>query len=743
MIEGWGVAFVSPLLFSALLGAGLALFILRNRRTPSSMALLALTLAAALWSFGYAMELLLPSPDAKRLWSKIVYIGVVSAPLAWAIFALRFFGSPSWTNRRLYRILLALIPSLTLVLAWTNEWHGLLWREVFLQPVGPLFTLGVTHGPWFYVHMLFSYGLLLWGSIHLAGGLFSSARLFQWQIVLALIAILVPWVSNLLYISRFNPIPYLDWTPFAFTITGLLVTISLFRFQLIEILPIAQRTVFRGLPDCHMVLDRQDCLVDLNQAAEQTLGRPAKQLAGQPLVQLMPELGPHLAQAGFEGEYRSELTLGEGPDLAYYELRIAPLSGEYPLAVGRLVVCHEITQLKKEQSRLELAVAERTQELQQAVVQLQGELAERALAERRFAQMVESAPDAMVLTDAQGIIQLLNVQAELLFGYTRQELQGQNYEILIPPEFRPALGQVVNQFETDPATHQQSFRLEISAMHKDGQLLPLEISLGRLDTAIGYWVTCNLRDISQRVQQEQAQARLLDKIRQSREQLGTLAVRLEEAQELEQRRIAVELHDRIGQNLTGLNLTLRATQSLLPPEEKAALERLEGSLALVEETTRQVRGLMSELDPPLLREYGLLPALRYAVERVNLLAGIQARVSGEEHPPRLPLHTEMTLFRIFRECITNVVKHAQASQVEISFDSNEKTAVLVVQDNGVGFDPQNLPVQEVQPSWGLVTIQERATAIGGLLQVRSAPGQGTCIQIEIHRGAADDQGIPG
>jgi len=736
MTEEWGLLYISPLLFSTILGAGLSLYIVRDHRRPSSKALLALTIAAMVWSFGYAMELLDPQWQAKLTWSKIVYIGVVLAPLAWLVFSTRFFSSPSWTNSHRYRILFLVIPALTLGMAWTNEQHGLLWREIFLQPVGPLFTLGVKYGPWFYVHMVYSYALLLWGSVRLVGGLFNTTRLYRWQIVLALLAVGVPWLSNVFYISRLNPIPYLDWTPFAFTITGLLLTLSLFRFQLIEILPIAQKAVFSGLPDCHLVLDRLDCLVDLNKTAEQMLGQPAESLYGKPLAELVPELGPFMASVGFDKEYMTELTMGKQPDQKYYEVRIAPLSGSHPLAVGRLVVCHEITQFKQEQARLEQAVEERTKELQKAVVQLQNELAERTLAERRFQQMIESAPDAVMMINLDGVIQLINAQAEQLVGYQRDELVGNSYQMLIPEDNCPAITAAVGKLKADTEVNHSSFQLTVVARHKDGQMIPLEVSLGKLETAGGFWLTCNLRDISERVEHEQAQARLLERIQQSRQQLSDLAVRLEEVQEAEQRRIAVELHDRVGQSLTGLNLNLQAIQGMVPPGQTVTIKRLEDSLLLVEETTRQVRGLMAELDPPLLQEYGLLAAMRFAGQKFSERTGLLIWVNGQDDLPRLPHRTEMTLFRITQECLNNVVKHAHATRVQITFTGDNEKVVLSVVDDGVGFDPQQ-PLMESQPTWGLVAIRERANSIGGELLIDSSPGQGACIQIElgIDRGA--------
>lgn len=734
MNEGWGLVYVSPLIFSTILGLGVAQYLFRHRQIPSAVPLLALTLAASLWSFAYAMEFLFPAYETKLLWSKIVYIGVVSVPLAWVIFALRFFGSPDWTDQVGYRMLLGVTPAITLLMAWTNEHHGLLWREVFLRPVGPLYILGVNHGPWFYVHLVYSYALLTWGSARLVGGLFSSPRMYRWQLALTLLAVGVPWLSNLIYISRLNPIPYLDWTPFAFTIAGLLMTTSLFRYRLIEVLPIIQKTVFSGLPDCHMILDRHNCLVDMNQAAELILGMPAKDVYGKPLTEMVPVFAPYLALTNLDDEIQTELSMGDGADRRYYELRIAPLSGQYPLAVGRLVVCHEITLQKQVREQLEQAVAERTADLELAVVRMQSELAERTLAERRFEQMIEAAPDAMVLTDANGVIQLVNAQAERLLGYPRQELVGTDYSELTPEEYRTALQQIAEKFGEAKEDQTRSYSLELSALRKDGQLIPLEISMGELETAGGYWVSVTLRDISQRVEHERAQRRLLERVRRSHEQLRALAARLEEVQEAEQRRIAIELHDRVGQSLTGLNLNLQALQSQLPEEQVEALKRLEDSLALVEESTRQVRGLMGELDPPLLREYGLLPAIRYSAQRFTERTGIPVSVNADDALPRLPERSETTLFRIVQECMTNVVKHAQASQVQITLTKDGDDFVLAVKDDGVGFDPEDLPIQEIQPTWGLVAIEERANAIGGNLRIVSAPGQGACIQIVVKGG---------
>jgi PAS domain S-box-containing protein len=676
----------------------------------------------------------------KLFWAKFQYFGIVTIPLTWFIFAVHYMGAPGWFDRWFkYRIFLTIVPLLTLLLVWSNEYHGLVWRSVHLQAIGPMHMLGIEHGPWFWVYLAYGYVFMLLGSIRLVTGLLGSVRLHRWQITLALLAVLIPWIGNLVYITKLNPVEYLDWTPFSFTVAGLLFSISLFRFQLVNILPIAQQTVFAGLADCLLVLDLQDVIVDLNPAAREMIGNPAEEPIGKALAQVAPDIYQWVAQAGFDEAFRVEFSRGEGSHQRFHELRVAPLAGPFPRPIGRLVVCHEITPHKQEQARLERIVSERTEQLRQTVEQLQVELAQRSLAEKRFEDVVESAPDAMLLLDQTGGIVLVNAQAERLFGYARDELLGQNVENLIPVHRRGKYPDYLRQFVANPWIRQTSFRLNLSGLRKDGSEFPAEVSLGPLKTADSYWVACNVHDITERKQAEEEQNRLLEEIKQSREQLSALTIRLQEVQEIERHQIASQLHDRIGQNLTGLNLNLQLIGNQLSPESSQAVgNRLSDSLKLVEETTRQVRNVMLDLHPPVLDEYGLVSALYWYCANFSQRTGIAARVVGEEFEPRLPRDDELVLFRLVQEALNNVAKHARATQVEIVVESSEGAACLIIQDDGQGFDPQALNAPTDQPHWGLINMQQRAVSIGAQLAVDSAPGQGTQVSVVLRRSQDED-----
>lgn len=233
-------------------------------------------------------------------------------------------------------------------------------------------------------------------------------------------------------------------------------------------------------------------------------------------------------------------------------------------------------------------------------------------------------------------------------------------------------------------------------------------------------------------------ARLFEAVRQQSEQLRTLAVRLAEAEETERQRLVRELHDQVGRNLTALsiNLSLVRTQISERVNEEIAdtvRSRLDDSLALIEYTVECIRNVMADLRPPVLDNYGIVAALRWYGAQVASRTGITVTVQGEEPVPRLASSVETALFRIAQEALTNVVKHAQATQATILLEVDSGTVRLLVADNGTGFDPAHPAVPKKYMGWGLLSMTERARAVGGHCRIKSRPGQGTQVVVEVPR----------
>ncbi len=229
-------------------------------------------------------------------------------------------------------------------------------------------------------------------------------------------------------------------------------------------------------------------------------------------------------------------------------------------------------------------------------------------------------------------------------------------------------------------------------------------------------------DITERRRAEQA-------LRDQATRLQRLSRRLREVEEAERRRISHELHDRIGQSLSALSLSV----DLIRPEldkrgNKAAKLRLDAAQGLIETTITQVRDLMAELHPPALDDYGLFAALRHYADTFADGAGVPIAATGEDIVPRLAPDIEMALFRIAQEALVNAAKHSGARRIEVSLSAEAGKVTLIVADNGRGFDTTGLGTKRA--SWGLSIMRERAETIGAELRVESIPGRGTRVLVE-------------
>jgi two-component system sensor histidine kinase UhpB len=162
-------------------------------------------------------------------------------------------------------------------------------------------------------------------------------------------------------------------------------------------------------------------------------------------------------------------------------------------------------------------------------------------------------------------------------------------------------------------------------------------------------------------------------------------------------------------------------------------DRLDDSLALVEETTARVRLVMAELRPPMLDDFGLVATLQWHGARFASHRGINVTVTGEEPVPRLAAQTENALFRIAQEALANVAKHAQATQVTIAVKADHEIVRLMIADDGIGFDPTTPAKPDGDRGWGLITITERAEAVGGRCRIESKLQQGTRVIVEVAR----------
>jgi len=233
------------------------------------------------------------------------------------------------------------------------------------------------------------------------------------------------------------------------------------------------------------------------------------------------------------------------------------------------------------------------------------------------------------------------------------------------------------------------------------------------------------RDTTEQVEAAQA-------LRESRDELRRLSGLLATIQEDERRRIALDLHDGLGQSLSLIKLSIENAAGLLGAgATDEARESLRQLIPRVKETLVEVRRVSTELRPSILDDLGILPTLSWFFREFEAACGgiaVEKTFSVAEHEVPPPLH--ITLYRILQEAINNIVKHARADRMRVSLDRVDDVLHLLIEDNGCGFDPDSIKCVDGEcRGLGLLSMKERASFSGGTYRLKSAPGRGTRIEV--------------
>jgi len=254
--------------------------------------------------------------------------------------------------------------------------------------------------------------------------------------------------------------------------------------------------------------------------------------------------------------------------------------------------------------------------------------------------------------------------------------------------------------------------------------LDIWLSISVYSTGKEYFVAV-FDNITGRKRAEEEQARLFQEVRRAREQLQALSRRLVEVQEIERRFIARELHDEVGQVLTGLKMLLE-TSSHLPADTLRS--RLSNAQSLVEQLMEQVQGMSLDLRPTMLDDLGLLPALLWLTKRFADQTGVRVHLEHSGLDRRFAPEIETAAYRVTQEALTNVARHASVKEATARLWATQDTLHVQVEDRGQGFREAALAAPA---SIGLSGMRERAVALGGNLIIESTPGVGTCVTLEV------------
>jgi PAS domain S-box-containing protein len=397
------------------------------------------------------------------------------------------------------------------------------------------------------------------------------------------------------------------------------------------------------------------------------------------------------------------------------------------------------TELQRHREHLEELVAERTRQVEAAKLQLEAEVRELEKAKQDLSESraklqaaLFSMKDSVIITDTEGrFVEFNDAYVELYRFKNREECVRSFLEFsnlfdvftlddkILPAEMFPTWRALRGETGTN---------VEYRYVRKDtgeswiGSLsfAPVRAEDGTITGAV-----ITARDVTDSKRAEDA-VRESEKIALQREQFQALAERLRRAREEERTRVARDLHDQIGQILTAIKLDLTWMGRHLPKGKDELRERLNGTIGLITEGVRSVRKICSGLRPGVLDDLGLAAAIEWQAAEFASRTGIECVVQVPATDVTLEEDQATEFFRIFQECLTNVMRHADAKSVSVTLRADNGDLVLIVADDGKGFVEA-----EVSDSLGFLGMKERAQVCGGSLDIASSPGIGTTVALRV------------
>lgn len=659
----------------SLISAVLGVYIWKRFRGLEAVMGALLICASVEWTLASLLQLGSVAASAKLFWNQVKYIGMVALPVSWVLLTASYTGHEKWMNRRNI-IFLSLIPVITLILTFTNEAHGLIWRSTTLDTESPLVVLHHTYGTWFHINILYMYVLLFSGSFLLIQMLTRYRSLFRWQVSALLVCALAPSLWSVLYLFEFSLFTYLESTPLLFPVANLAVVLALLYVRTVEIVPVARDTIIDSMSDSIIVLDAKNRVVDVNAAAQTLIGRTGDTIIGKAIDEIWPDWGSQITLDDWT-EGSTEIGLAHKSEQRTYDLQISTLTGWRGDLVSRVIVLRDITERKKAEEDV-----------------------------RKFKTISDKAGYGSAIADLQGDLLYVNESFAQMHGYSAEGLTGRNMSIFHNEEQRKNMHNLDEQLKTVGRYTAE----EVWHTRKDASTFPALVNgtLVRDDRGNPLFIAVTAVDITGRKQAE-------DRIKAS----------------LREKEILLrEVHHRVKNNLQIISSLLSLQAERIKNEKEKELfkdsQNRIRSMALIHEKLYQsktladidVKGYITDLVYGLFQSYGAPGTIALTVEVKDVFLSVDDAI---------------TCGLIINELVSNALKHAfpgsSKGEIKTTLRPINGDIELIVSDDGIGI-PDDIDIKH-NSSLGLhlVTILAEEQLNG---KITSSRDKGTVMRITFH-----------
>ena len=461
------------------------------------------------------------------------------------------------------------------------------------------------------------------------------------------------------------------------------------------------RTILESIEDGYFEVDLAGHLTFFNNAMAHILGYPASELKGKNYRLFMDEEYTQKTFQKFNQVFKSGRSgkefdwkiIRKNGDSRYLDALVAPIMDAKEYTIGFRGVVRDVSERRLMQKNL-------------------------AESEEKYKRLADNSPGIILLTDSDGVCRFVSPSIERILGYRPEEVLGTVPVDFYTTEYAHMIMNTISKaMKGEPVN-----RFEVELLRKDGANAVLELDCipVREETRI-VGVQYLAKDITEQKKAENA-------LKSSRRQLRELSKHLQNSREQERAGIAREIHDDLGQSLTAIKMNAVWLKSKIP-EDRAELHcKTEDTIFLVDSAIKTVKRISAELRPGLLDDLGLSAAIEWQAKEYQQRSNIHIDVTIEPEEIVLAEDLSIAIFRVCQETLTNVIRHAGATEVRVCLTKKSKVVEFEVRDNGIGISDKSM---DKKNSFGLLGMRERVHAIGGKIHIFRIPEGGTKVSVTV------------